>query len=112
MISDDGVMTLRVKRVTVDGKPTHWDIEGEIVRDGESSGTFGCTSPTFYSGVDAFFDYLHEELKDEEDNQWLLFHAKDKHTEHTPLPLSSSDNDGTKADKTEDSIVEKNSYDI
>jgi hypothetical protein len=74
-MDDDGVMTLRVKRVTVDGEPTHWDIEGEIVRDGESSGTFGCTSPTFYSGVDAFFEYLHEELKDEEDNQWLMFNA-------------------------------------
>jgi hypothetical protein len=84
MMSDDGVMTLRVKRVTFDGEPTHWDIEGEIVRDGESSGTFGCTSPTFYGGVDAFFEYLHDELKDEEDNQWLMFNANVK-TNNNPV---------------------------
>lgn len=112
MMSNDGELTLRVKRITFEGEPTHWDIEGEITRDGESSGTFGCTSPTFYGGIDAFFEYIHEHLQDEEDNKWLLFNANQKHTEHTPLPLSSSDDDGTKADKTEDSIVEKDSYDI
>lgn len=96
-ISDDGKMILVVKRVTVDGEPTHWDVEGEIVRGAESSGTYGGTGPTFYGVVDAFFEYLHEHLKDEEDNQWLMFNANLKHTEHTPLPLSSSVDDGTKA---------------
>lgn len=111
-MSNDGELTLRVKRITFEGEPTHWDVEGEIVRDGESSGSYGGTGPTFYGVVDAFFEYLHEHLKDEEDNKWLMFNANQKHTEHTPLPLSSSNDDGMKADKTEDSIVEKDSYDI
>jgi hypothetical protein len=78
MMSNDGELTLRVKRITFEGEPTHWDVEGEIVRDGESSGSYGGTGPTFYGVVDAFFEYLHEHLKDEEDNKWLMFNANVK----------------------------------